>query len=199
MQGCKFHSFSNSLPVCKSRRCCQKQYIAINFYSRLWLHTSDCIYLTKSKSCNSLDWRSDGGRSGTTWFITRTNTKDGQLQHCSFTVRMLLVLNSSVSLHFCHLRLRHPVGALSCQNVAVDEDECFNQLGYCSGGWGCERQRHVSWMIPPNTAATARWKTRGPLLTNDDPAGVELSPHLWRVSSKPAVEFWDLSLASFCS
>lgn len=54
-----------------------------------------------------------------------------------------------------------PWGHLSYENAAVDDDECFNQLAYCSeqvvGPWGtvgCERQWHITWMITP--AGTTR-------------------------------------------
>lgn len=52
-----------------------------------------------------------------------------------------------------------PRGHLYYENAAVDDDECFNQLAYCSEQvvepWGtvaCERQWHITWMITPAAA-----------------------------------------------
>lgn len=57
-----------------------------------------------------------------------------------------------------------PWGHLSYEKAAVDDDECFNQLAYCSEQvvepWGtvaCERQWHITWMITPAGTTRTPW------------------------------------------
>lgn len=79
-------------------------------------------------------------------------------QPAEWTQPDLIFLMFHWHLHFHHfqsLKVCCPEGT-SYENVAVDDDKCFNQLAYCSEQvaepWGTvarERQRHTTWMITP--------------------------------------------------